>query len=141
MYFFFGLKNKGNFLPRRGRQPPCVCRCLSLTCSRSNSMCLLVASYAKPCALGLGRGEGKCFFVDEFPRQLLTSNPSAALPTYIFCQTKIGKQRQQRSKKDDECERQATTMDSRRRREGRQKRTANDDRRGRQRRMTNKGGK
>ena len=27
------------------------------------------------------------FFVDESPRQLSTSNPSAALPTYIFRQT------------------------------------------------------
>jgi hypothetical protein len=63
VYFFIGLKNKGNYLPQRGRQPPCVCRCLSLTCSRSNSMRLLVAAYAKPCTLGLGRGEGKRFFL------------------------------------------------------------------------------
>ena len=128
-------------MPQRGRRPPCVCRRLSLTCARPNSMRLLVASYATPCVLGLGRGEGKpCFLLMNPPANCRPLTlPLPCQHTY-FVEHKSGKQRQQRAKKDDKCERRMLTMDSRRRREGRQKRTANDDRRGRQ-TMTKKGGK
>ncbi len=123
--FFIGLKNRRNFLSQRGHWPPCVCCRLSLTCARPNSMRLLVASYATPCALGLGRGEGKrCF--------LLMNPPALPCQHTYFVEHKRGKQQQRRAKKDDKCERRTMTMDSRRWCEGWQKRTANDDRRGRQ---------
>jgi hypothetical protein len=136
-----GLKNKGKFLPQRGRQSPFVCRRLSLTCAHSNLMRLLVASYSTPYALGLGRGEGKrCFLLMNPPANCLTLTPLLPCQHTYLIDHKSGKQQQQSAMKDDECERRTTTMDSRRRPEEQQKRTANNDRRGR-RTITKKGGK
>ena len=71
-------------MPQWGCQPPCICHHLSLTCTHSNLMHLLVASYAMTCVLSLGRREGKCHF-------LLTNPPtnSHTLTALLPCQHRI----------------------------------------------------
>ena len=69
-------------------------------------MRLLVASYATPCALGLGRGEGKRFFLSmNPPANCRPLTPPLHCQHTYFVKHKSGKQRQRRAKKDDECER------------------------------------